>query len=256
MDTAFLEECGLTKGESMVYMALAELGSSTAGPIIKKTSLQRSAVYFCLEMLVKKGLASFISKNNKKYYEAENPEKLNALVDSKIKRLNDSKSSLLSFVKEAEAKRKTPKDEAKVFRGWNGMESAFDDILKTLKKGDGLYVFGVITSDDVFSRFRRFLGKFNQKRLEIGFKFNVIMNAKLKDTLGLDREKEKGAFVKYLPAEFHTPAVTYVYDSKVMLIIWKEEPVAFVMESRDTAKSYRHYFDVLWKIAKSRKELA
>jgi len=71
-----LEKIGLTKGESEVYVLLVETGNSTAGDIIKKSTLASSKVYDILQRLVNKGLASFSIKNGVKYYDATSPERL------------------------------------------------------------------------------------------------------------------------------------------------------------------------------------
>ncbi len=255
MDISFLEECGLTRGESQVYLSLLELGSSTAGEVAKKTGLQRSAVYFCLDSLIRKGLASYILRNNTKYFEAENPEKLYELIEKKMAKLRDSRKRMTEHILELQARRKEPQEEAKVFKGWNGARTAFDDVLKTLKKGDEWRIFGVITQEEVFLRFRRFMARMNKNRVEIGFIIRVIMNERLLDTLGADREKEPGAFVRYLPKEFQTPTVTYIYRNKVIFAIWKREPVVFVIESEDAARSFGRYFELLWGMAKTRKQV-
>ena len=255
MDISFLEECGLTRGESRVYLSLLELGSSTAGQVAKKTGIQRSAVYFCLESLIRKGLASYIIRNNTKHFEAENPEKLYELIEKKMAKLRDSEKQMAKHILELQSRRKEPHEEAKVFKGWNGARTAFDDVLKTLKKGEEWRIFGVITQEEVFPRFRRFMARMNKNRVEIGFIIRVIMNERLLDNLGADREKEPGAFVRYLPKEFQTPAVTYIYKDKVIFAIWKREPVVFVIQSEDTARSFKRYHDVLWGMAKTRKEI-
>ena len=45
MDTAILEDIGLTNAEIKVYLSLLELGTATAGPIIEKSCLQSSVVH-------------------------------------------------------------------------------------------------------------------------------------------------------------------------------------------------------------------
>ena len=96
------EECGLTKGESKVYSALLELGLVSAGPVIKKTGLQRSVAYYCLESLMKKGLVSYVVKNNVNHYQAENPEKLFKLLEKRKKRTESAKESLEKAIKHLE----------------------------------------------------------------------------------------------------------------------------------------------------------
>ena len=64
MNTKILEEVGLTGNEIKVYLALLELGSVTAGDILKKIELHRGAVYDTLDKLIDKGLVSYFIKNN------------------------------------------------------------------------------------------------------------------------------------------------------------------------------------------------
>jgi len=59
-----LEEIGLEHIEAKIYLALVELGETTAGDIAKKTNLQRSTTYLYLEKLIKLGLVSYIFRNN------------------------------------------------------------------------------------------------------------------------------------------------------------------------------------------------
>ena len=54
MKTEILEDIGLTQGEIRVYLALLELHTSTAGPIIEKAGLPSSVVYLALNKLLKK----------------------------------------------------------------------------------------------------------------------------------------------------------------------------------------------------------
>ena len=76
MDISILEDLGLTQAETKVYLALLELGSSTAGPILEKSGLQNSVVHRALNSLIAKGLINFVSEGKRKIYQATNPEKI------------------------------------------------------------------------------------------------------------------------------------------------------------------------------------
>ena len=56
MDTQILQEIGLTKNETKVYLALIELGSTPAGRLIKKVGMHRGIVYDLIDLLTDKGL--------------------------------------------------------------------------------------------------------------------------------------------------------------------------------------------------------
>ena len=64
-----LAEIGLTERESKVYLALLELGSTTTGPLVKKSEVPNSKVYEILESLQNKGLVSWITKGKTKYFQ-------------------------------------------------------------------------------------------------------------------------------------------------------------------------------------------
>ncbi len=54
MDVTILEDLGLTTAEIKVYIALLELGNSTAGPLVEKSGLQNSVVHRTLHSLIQK----------------------------------------------------------------------------------------------------------------------------------------------------------------------------------------------------------
>jgi len=57
-----LQGIGLTDGETKAYLAMLELGSSTVGPIAKKSGISYSKIYEVLQRLIDKGIVSFIVK--------------------------------------------------------------------------------------------------------------------------------------------------------------------------------------------------
>jgi len=66
MDVSILEDLGLRKAEISAYIALLELGSSSAGKILQKSKLQNSVVHRSLNSLMEKGLVThiFLGKKN------------------------------------------------------------------------------------------------------------------------------------------------------------------------------------------------
>ncbi|MFQ5621311.1 MAG: helix-turn-helix domain-containing protein [Candidatus Nanoarchaeia archaeon] len=81
MNPNVLEHLGLTPGESKVYLALLQLGPSSAGPIIEKSGLQNSVVHLCLNTLKDKGLISYVRKGRARIYQAADPENFLLLLE-------------------------------------------------------------------------------------------------------------------------------------------------------------------------------
>jgi len=85
MNEKILEEIGLSKNEIKTYLALLKLGKTTSWKLITETGIQVSALYYCLDNLIKKGLVSHVVIANKKHFQAASPEQLIQLVDNRKK---------------------------------------------------------------------------------------------------------------------------------------------------------------------------
>ena len=73
MDTSILEDIGLTGAEIKVFIALLELGSSTAGNIVQHSRLQNAVVHRAFHSLAEKGLMTYVYQGKIKAYQAVEP---------------------------------------------------------------------------------------------------------------------------------------------------------------------------------------
>ena len=62
----------------------------------------------------------------------------------------------------------------------------------------------------------------------------------------------KFAEVRYIPKEYKTPTETTIYGEKVAIFLLTEEPKAILIKSKTIAEAYRNYFNLLWKVGKTR----
>ena len=71
-----LVELGFSVNEAKVYLALTELGASSATRISEKSHLHRPNVYESLIKLVEKGLVTNVVRDKVKYFETTDPENI------------------------------------------------------------------------------------------------------------------------------------------------------------------------------------
>src|SRR3989344_3595036 len=102
-----LKEAGLTENESKVYLALIDLGPSLAGEVSRNTGLHRRTIYDVTEMLIKKGLIGYIVQNNRKLFQASNPERLLQLIKEKEMIINPIVQGLKSKYNKTKEKEET-----------------------------------------------------------------------------------------------------------------------------------------------------
>ena len=76
MDTKFLRDIGLTDNEIRIYLELLSTEEALASDLADRTDINRTLTYQILKKLLKRGLISYVIKNNTKYFKAGHPDKL------------------------------------------------------------------------------------------------------------------------------------------------------------------------------------
>lgn len=247
---ALLEKIGLTRNEANVYMSLLEYGPCSAGTLLKKTRMHRSRVYESLERLREKGIISFVVKEYKRFYRADDPERILTYLEERKNRINESESSVRRILPELRSmmrpERREP--EARVYDGVEGIKAIHNDWIRC--KGDMLVWGG---RSEIYVRMKYYVMQLEKEMKKRGKKFVVLSDYDVKNSAGQRRFMERGLLVgRYLPKEFTSPAVIFIYDDRVVNVIWTDakHPVGFMIINRDLAEKYMKYFWAMWKMAK------
>ena len=239
-----LEELGLTKIEAKVYLSLIKLGSTTTGPLVKKTELHRATVYDALKRLMEKGLVTFIIKEKTKYFQATSPEHFLELIKEKKHELEEKERLSQEIVKKLQQIQEQAKikENAGIFQGKRGVKTIFEDILRHKE------YYSLASS----GKFKEVLGvyfdQFQRKKKQRKIKARILIDESLKNS---DYARGIHGEVRFLPKEHSYPTATFIYGDTVALFVLTEYPTAFLIESKEVAESYRSYFDLLWKRAKA-----
>jgi HTH-type transcriptional regulator, sugar sensing transcriptional regulator len=236
-----LKEFGLTDAEAKVYLALLELGSTKAGPLIKKAGMHRATVYDCLKRLMEKGLVSYTLKVKMKFFEAAEPDVLMNLLMEKEEHFKEILPQLKSLRKMVEIKQ-----EVNVYQGKRGVRTVLENILNEMKSGGEYADFGVS------GLFRTVMGPYwdfwQKKKKEYKIKSKCIFDERLKS----DR-KFIGCYfgeARFHSKEFPSPTDTMIYNDKIILFIWTADPpLAVVIRNKRNAEGYRNQFNMMWKHA-------
>ena len=243
MNSSILEEVGLTQKESNVYLALTELGSSSASEIIQKTGSHRAVVYDLLERLIEKGLVGHVIKGRKKFFEATNPERLLEILkekENKVKSIIPELTELSQFKEHLDVK---------IYKGKEGIKTVFEDIIRNkpgewLSLGSGGETYQLLTS---------FLDDFHRRRIKAKIKARgLLLNNKKSKIRGEKLAKMGLTEIRYLPRAFLTPTVINIYGDRCTLYSVTEDKIPFIIliDNKQLTKSFREYFGWLWKLSK------
>ena len=235
-----LEELGLSTNESKVYLALLDIGATTAGKITDASKIHRTSVYDALERLIKKGLVSFIVKDETKFFEATHPKNLMSVLEEKKNLLNQFMPQLELSRKMAESK-----GDACIFQGLKAAKDMMDHMLDL---NDTILVYGVAKEAPMLAG--AFLQDFHKRRIAKKVQFDHIYNtdaeerAKWLNTLPHTR-------AKVLPKEFDSPVATNICGDELILIMWQRDAIVIQIKNKQIADAYRNYFNLLWELAKT-----
>ncbi|MFA5993252.1 MAG: helix-turn-helix domain-containing protein [Candidatus Pacearchaeota archaeon] len=245
MEEKLLQDIGLTNSETAVYTALLKSGSVKVGTLIKELSLHRSRVYEAINRLIDKGLVSYIIKNNIKYFQASDPEKLLSYIEEQKEKLNEKEKSIKSIIPELKKQipNLMPQAEAHVLYGKEGFKTMRKDVLKQKQT---LYLIGAIGKEDTAVQY--FFPTFNKLRIKSKIKMKVLYDAEVKDK---PITKLELMDTKFMPKDYSSPAVINVYGDRVVNVLWQgETPICFMIINKQIADSYRKLFELLWRVAK------
>lgn len=230
-----IEEIGLTPIEAKIYLTLVRKGPSPVGNITKETGVHRRTTYDILYRLRSKGLVSNIVLENKRYFEAVNPDRLLDLIKEKENSLKNIMPELKELYKSTKEK-----NEVLLFKGKKALKNVLEDQIKEGK--EILFMGKPLEINELtkitFSRYynNRIEKKLNNKILYYGKKYNI--------------KKTKLSEIKFINIENKSSMSTFIYGDNVNIMLWKDEPIFIIIREKEIADGFKAQFNVLWNIAK------
>lgn len=239
MNTKILEDIGLTNAEIKVYIALLELGTATAGPILEKTGLQSSVVHMTLNKLIEKGFVSFVKEGRKKQYSATNPRNIIEFIEEKKEKFENILPQLL--LKQESSKEKS---EVETFRGIRGIKQLLIELLNA--DGKEHHTFG--SAKESLMLGDEWWVSYHKKRANKGVTAKLLFNQSL--AYWKAEHKYPNSEVRYTAQGFEPLTETIIRADKVGIILWIEKPIGILVTNKVLAKSYDCFWKVLWKSSK------
>jgi len=237
-----LRDIGLSLNEARVYEALLNTGTTSVQNISLNSKVHRRNVYDSLNKLTEKGLASEVFVKGQKNFSAMNPSHLMSL-------LKEKEESIKTVLPEMQAKHTAvrEKEEAYLYKGIEGVKNYLQDILKTNETVHFIGAKGMWMDP----RLKHFLPQFQRERKRLGIKFKHIFDHDVKTEMP-SILKFVGKPYKFLPKNYSSPAMVDIFGDYVVTFIAEkpgfltEEPIQFVMKSRQLADGYRKFWQFMW----------
>jgi hypothetical protein len=186
-------------------------------------------------MLIQKGLIGYILQNNKRLFQAADPNKILELIKEKQAGIQEVMPDMLSLFSQTKEK-----EETNFYKGKNGIKTVFEDQIAT---GKEVKVIGA--SALAYEILQFYFKWFDKRRVKAKIKTKIIFSKTSK------KIKIPLAEIRYLPEKYSSPLAINIYGDKVAIILWsKEEPLAIIIKNKEISQGYEKYFEAMWRISK------
>ncbi|MFT5849625.1 MAG: sugar-specific transcriptional regulator TrmB [Patiriisocius sp.] len=241
-----LRRLDLSNNEQTVYLSLLSEGATTARVLSLRTGITRPSVYDQLKTLRELNLVVELEVENKAHFAAADIKHLNALLEDKIDRLEQSRDFLEEALPSLRDSFSSIDPKIRFFEGEEGVKQLLKDIMWHSNSTLHIY-WPQLQMGELFDR--AFLEWFDIRRAKRDLCIHSLWPH---NTHATDRD----LFVmlpkdvqKSLP-KCAAPAMAYIiYDKKVACISSSAEAFGFIVESSEFVALQCMQFDTLWNLS-------
>lgn len=228
----------LSEHEVKLYIALIELGETTAKTLSEVTKIKRSTIYSVLGSLHKKGFVSLIDTKRIKRYAAQDPAVIQEFFAEKIRVLNKEMPRLKWL-----ANRLSKKPSIRFFSGIVGARSAYLETLSesntTIRSiGSVNRVAEVLGRDWVY----RYIRSRVRKRIRAS---SILANDRFSRELASQNRKHLRETILITPKLLPANAEFMIVGHKMTFASFGDEPAGIIIEDKDLAKIMTTLYDLV-----------
>ncbi len=244
MYAGIIQEAGLSLNEARIYETLLREGTLSIGQIAVKSHVHRRNVYDTIKKLLNAGLVFEILASKERVYQAVEPARLNALLETKMKRLEQVMPALEELYR-------TPQREQQVYiyRGPEGWKNYMRDMLRI---GEDAY-FIAAKGAWLDERVRHFFPYFEKEAAKRSLRYYHLFDWEVQDEVPQILTRV-GEDYKFLPRGYSSPGAVDLFGDRVNLLhdiklgSHGSEIRFIVIVNRDIAEAFRRWFWLMWEI--------
>lgn len=237
-----LQDLGLTKNETKVYLALLSLGRSSIIDITHESGVKRSTVYDVLELLREKSLVLRIPHAKKQVYMAKDPREFIGEVE---KRAETARTLLPQLLAQTQL---DTKPNILYFDGIGGAVEAFSYLRKQGTTNQVLGFYGH-SPEGLPKPYDRALLREYKRLGEDGIHIRALLPDHPSATrfLEFSEQHDFGWEGKVVPLEEYPAFSSFeIYDKAIRILPLVDWDQNIVIEHKHIADTQRYVFEMLW----------
>jgi len=237
--TSTLEEIGLTENEAKVYYAALNLGPTTILKIAKSAELKRTTCYSVIESLKRKGLMNIQIEGFKKKFLAEDPQKLEVMVEAKRKKLH-------MLLPEFSALYNLEGGEGviKYYEGLEAIKGVYEGLIRDVKPGDDYLVLSNL--DQWINHDREHFMDFLYRRAKLPIKIRMLFMDTPLAHEWKNMEKNFNSKVGILPPGRHLTTNLVITPQRVFIHQVTPPLIGIAIENKSAIRMHKEMYEIIW----------
>jgi sugar-specific transcriptional regulator TrmB len=235
-----LKNIGLEENEAIVYLTCLSLGPTTILKISRASGIKRTTIYGIIEMLKEKALIQIEVKGLKHYYTAENPEKLNLVLEQ---RKIEFQNKLPEFM--AIYKLKGGESTIKYYTGLESMRNVYMETLKEIKPNEDYLV--IANQEKWYNLDSNFSQKYIEERSKLNIKTRLLLQESKISEEHKKLERNYNQSVKILPKTNALNVDTILLPNKLITFELTPPYKTIIIENKSLIELHREMFELIWR---------
>lgn len=238
---------GFTQNEAKLYLTLLRVGECKVGMLIKESNFKSGKIYQVLDSLARKGLVSFVVKNNVKYCFSQEPKRILDYIRSKKHRLEESEQDFLKYLPDLTKLRAFHKEscDVKVYDSVEGIRSVLFFFMDKIDKDSTVFLYGA--NDDPKRDIVLLWRKYDELCKDKNIRTKVIMTSISESGRAKRRNNQGNKSYRYLKG---TDLSNFMVSKNMVLLFNFDQPSCILIENSAYSRQFINLFSFLWNHAK------
>lgn len=234
-----LERLGFSDIEARVYLASLHIGPAPVLAISGQAGVKRSTTYLAIGNLQRKGLMRVEIKGLKKWYAAENPERLEVFVEDHRKILRQSMPQLSALYN-----LKGSEGVIRHYQGTDGIRSAYEALLEDVQPGD--FYLSISEVGRWFELDPEYFENLRIRRSHKGLQVKILVNNTPSARVYQNKASVYNQQVKILPPEIDLTSTITLTPQKIIFHQIVPPISAILLDNPSIIQVQKELFELLW----------
>lgn len=249
-----LQETKLSENETGVYVTLLRIGKSTTGRILKEYDMSSGKIYYILNKLIKKGLVSYVIKNNIKYFKSQCPENILEYLENEKKKIDNKEMQIKKLLPEILDSIKTEEEDisVEIYEGMDGFKTGIFRFMDEHNYGDTEYEFDNFSSGiekEFPMGIKIAMQMYSKKMIKKNITALMLLSTTNKKLINEAKKIMKGTNYKIRYIENQKFASILFGKGRTLILDYSKPSLVYIKNKR-IADSFIKMFESLWLMGK------